>query len=144
LIIEVLGYPPCPLCLYQRLPYYFLLTIGLVAFPLNAALKLGQMAWISIGSIAVLTLCLSTALGIFHAGVEFNLWQGPTGCSGAIQAANIEQLLETLKNKVAVSCKEPNILILGLSLSVWNTIVSVFMLAVMYQGLRNSINQRTI
>ena len=37
----ILGYQPCPLCLYQRIPYFFLITISLITIIYKKLSKLG-------------------------------------------------------------------------------------------------------
>lgn len=73
----------------------------------------------------VVILAVSAGLGVFHAGVEFSLWAGPSGCSGRLDSSSMESLLESLKHTKAVSCTTASFWIFGLSLSVWNAIVSV-------------------
>lgn len=121
--IEKAGYPPCTLCLYQRIPYYALCVILLASLLLannNAARKLRQPFLLLILAILV----VSTGLGVFHAGVEFALWEGPKGCSGALDSSNIDNLLETLRQTKVVSCAKASFWVFGLSLSVWNAIIS--------------------
>ncbi|MCZ7861350.1 disulfide bond formation protein B [Agrobacterium salinitolerans] len=123
LAIEKAGYPPCTLCLYQRIPYYALCAILLAALLLannGAAKRLRQPFLLLILAILV----VSTGLGVFHAGVEFALWEGPKGCSGALDSSNIDNLLETLRQTKVVSCTKASFWVLGLSLSVWNAIIS--------------------
>ena len=78
----VIGLPPCPLCLEQRIAYY-------VSIPLAAMVLLG----VSVGSSRkVLMLALfaiaaamlwNAGLGVYHSGVEWRWWPGPQDCSGA-------------------------------------------------------------
>lgn len=128
--IEMLGYKPCVLCLYQRIPYYvsLLLTLILLTMPEHAIIKK-----LLLSSLFV-TLIVSAGLGWFHAGVEFKWWQGPQGCSGTINAQDIQSMLESIKNTSAVSCNKPSLLIFGYSLSVWNAIWSLVLLLILLSG----------
>ncbi|MDW9481704.1 disulfide bond formation protein B [Sinorhizobium meliloti] len=123
--IERAGYPPCTLCLYQRIPYYVLVCVLLLAaLPLadDATAKRFRRPFL----ILILAILLvSAGLGVFHAGVEFALWEGPRGCSGALDSSTIDNLLESLRKTKVVSCTKASFWVLGLSLSVWNAIISM-------------------
>jgi len=75
-IFEAAGYLPCELCLMQRWAYYAaipLTAVLLVAAPLQrAGLYLLALLWIG-----------SMIFGIFHSGVEWKWWAGPTACTGS-------------------------------------------------------------
>ena len=128
--IEMLGYKPCVLCLYQRIPYYvgLFLTFVLLTMPEHAIMK-------NIFLLAlIITLVVSAGLGWFHAGVEFKWWQGPKGCSGTIDAQDIQSMLESIRNTSAVSCNKPSLLIFGYSLSVWNALWSLALIIILSAG----------
>ncbi|MBY3432948.1 disulfide bond formation protein B [Rhizobium laguerreae] len=121
--IEYMGYPPCHLCLLQRLPW-FAMAVLLLGY-----LAAQRMAWFNsihrhVLFLSLAILLVSTGLGVFHAGVEFALWEGPKGCSGSLDTTNIDNLLETLKQTKVVSCTKASFWVFGLSLSVWNAIIS--------------------
>lgn len=131
LAIESAGYPPCTLCLYQRVPYYALLLLFVLAWlALRFVPDLKRYTRVFSGVVLV-ALLISAGLGAFHAGVEFGWWEGPKGCSGSIDATSLDNLLESLKETKAVSCTKASFWIFGLSLSVWNAIVSTTLAAVM-------------
>ena len=72
----VIGLPPCPLCLEQRIAYY-------ISIPLAAMILLG----LSVGSsrkvllLALLAIAVAmlwnAGLGVYHSGVEWRWWPGP-------------------------------------------------------------------
>ena len=122
-IIEIAGYPPCTLCLYQRIPYYLGVMIVLMI-----ALAMGHSKILKVLKFSLVCLLLvSIGLGGYHAGVEFKWWLGPQGCSGTIEAYDVKSMVQALMNTPVASCNEPNILIFGFSLSVWNTLLSILM-----------------
>lgn len=122
-LIEKAGYPPCTLCLYQRVPYY--IALGLFALAALVIRMPGARRFQRPFILVLVALfVVSGAMGVFHAGVEFALWDGPRGCSGSLDTSNMETLLETLRNTKAVSCTKASFWIFGLSLSVWNAVVS--------------------
>jgi disulfide bond formation protein DsbB len=124
LAIERAGYPPCTLCLYQRVPYYALAGF-FVASALVGRTGLAARLYRTSMFLILAILLVSACLGIFHAGVEFSLWDGPKGCSGNLDATNVSALLDSLRSTKAVSCTRASFWIFGLSLSVWNAIVSL-------------------
>ncbi|MCA0431971.1 MAG: disulfide bond formation protein B [Proteobacteria bacterium] len=112
-IFEYAGYLPCELCLMQRWAYYGLVPVALL-------LALWNPSWLR-GALAVLGLVLvgNAIFGVFHSGVEWGWWQGPTTCSGGAMTMGLPDL-----SKPAVMCNEAAIRILGLSLAGWNAVIS--------------------
>ena len=130
----VLGYPPCPLCMWQRWPYLLPLLAGLLALvffrggavappprppslrgrslgsprvPSNVLLCVGALGWAITGSIAA-----------YHVGIEHGWWQGEAGCSaGAIGGGDIRA---QIMNAPLVACNQVSLRILGLSMANWN------------------------
>jgi disulfide bond formation protein DsbB len=123
LAIQYAGFPPCHLCLLQRWPYYALCAL-LVGYS-----ALHRKPWFNsvhrqVLSLFLAILLVSAGLGVFHAGVEFAWWEGPKDCSGSLDVSNIDNLLETLKQTKVVSCTKASFWVFGLSLSVWNAVIS--------------------
>lgn len=122
-VVQGRGYTPCELCLKERLPFY-------VGVPLAAALMLGASRMprpirrLAFGMLA-LTFGCGGALGAYHAGVEWHLWAGPSGCSGvAATPPNVGDFLRQLDSVVPVRCDEAAIWVAGLSLAGWNALLS--------------------
>ncbi|TIX01562.1 MAG: disulfide bond formation protein B, partial [Mesorhizobium sp.] len=74
------GYIPCHLCLEQRTPYYIgvpLMVLAAIASMLHAP------AWLTRGLLAVggLLMLYGLYLGVYHSGVEWQWWAGPTDCT---------------------------------------------------------------
>jgi disulfide bond formation protein DsbB len=112
-IFEYFGYAPCELCLMQRYAYYAVIPLSLLFSFLDTKLQ-------RTGLYLVATIMLGSLIfGIFHAGVEWKFWQGPTTCTGGEVTGGLPDL-----TKKAVMCDQPAIRILGLSLAGWNAIVS--------------------
>ena len=114
-IIEYAGYPPCELCLKQRLAYYLAIPISLLM-----ALLYGQSSALQKNAMAVLGLIMlaSCMFGIYHSGVEWKFWEGPSECTGDF-AGGLPDL-----TKKAVMCDQAAIRVLGLSLAGYNAIIS--------------------
>ena len=78
-----------------------------------------------------------TGLSLYHAGVEWKLWAGPTACSGAITApAAVGDFLKQLNSVTVVRCDEAALQVLGLSLATWNALVASGLAVVSVVGYR--------
>ena len=112
---EYLGYAPCELCLKQRYAYYAVIPLSLIFSLLNPpAQKTGLylIGFIMLGSMI---------FGIYHSGVEWKWWPGPTTCTGGGFGGGLPDL-----TKKAVMCDQPALRIVGLTLAGWNAIISAF------------------
>ena len=129
------GYAPCELCLKERLPYYA--GIALAALTLAVA-RFGPPALARVGLVLLALLFLfSAGFGVYHAGVEWKWWEGPTGCTGALaRPTSNADFLQQLQSVHVVRCDAVAIRILGLSLAGWNAIVSLVIAGVAASGVR--------
>lgn len=132
---QAAGYAPCELCLKERLPYYA--GIALAAVTLALA-RFGPPALARVGFVLLALLFLfSAGFGVYHAGVEWKWWEGPTGCTGAIaRPTSNADFLQQLQTVHVVRCDAVAIRILGLSLAGWNAIVSLVIAGVAIAGAR--------
>jgi disulfide bond formation protein DsbB len=77
----------------------------------------------------------NTYLGIYHSGVEWKWWQGPTDCSGALEnLGTAGNLASTLEKMSVVRCDEAAWRFLGLSLAGYNALISAALAAVAIWG----------
>lgn len=130
----VIGLAPCPLCLEQRLPYYAAVPLGLAVF---LAARRGQGGLARLGLVALVLLMLVAAgLAIFHSGVEWQFWQGPTACSGGGPALGSGNLFNDLQQARVVRCDEAPWRLFGLSLAGWNALIALALTLVALAGLR--------
>ncbi len=122
-IFESMGYIPCELCLLGRVPFY----VGVPLAALTALAAHWGRAGLARFGLALLALVFLAGAGIavFHSGVEFHLWPGPTECTGALTGVlSPEDFMAQLKRVKPVRCDEPALLVFGLSLAVWEAVVS--------------------
>jgi disulfide bond formation protein DsbB len=122
----VLGLLPCKLCLEQRWPHYAGLVVGAVALACGLAGIGGRT--LARGALWLLALifAVSLAMGAYHAGVEWGLFEGPSDCGGAGPAAagSMQDFMKQLQTTRVVSCTEAAWRWLGLSLAGWNAVFS--------------------
>jgi disulfide bond formation protein DsbB len=118
-IFQMLGYPPCKMCLWQRWPHAAAVLIGLAYFYLETRVLL----WL--GALAA---AITAGIGFFHAGVEQGWWEGPNSCtSGAIDGLTPEQLLEQILAAPLVRCDEIAWALGGISMAGWNGLLSTLL-----------------
>src|SRR5262245_20944830 len=131
------GYPPCPLCLDQRIPYYVAIPLGalVAAVAVRGAPRLQR--WVVTGGLAVLALAMliGAALAIYHAGIEWKWWAGPQDCSGPLDPLGSGDLLRRLQTINIVRCDEAPWRFLGLSLAGYNVLISLALAAVAIWGI---------
>lgn len=125
---EYFGYLPCELCLMQRWAYYAAIPLAaLVAclpekgLAIRAGLAALALIWLGSG-----------VFGVYHSGVEWDWWPGPTACTGD---GGLSNGLPDL-TKPVVMCDEPAIRILGLSLAGWNAVISAALAILAVAGAR--------
>jgi disulfide bond formation protein DsbB len=126
----VLGYPPCPLCLQQRIPYYVVIPLSLILAIAARARAPRPLVAAGFGVILIATLC-GAALGAYHAGVEWGFWPGPSDCSGPLADLGAGgSLLDQLNSIHVVRCDRAAWRFLGISLAGYNTLISLAMAAI--------------
>ena len=117
----VLGYQPCNLCLYERVPYFLAILILLVNFKYNKLEKHFIFFLIIIFFIA-------TLLSLYHLGIEQGLIEESLLCN-LEKGTNIvdkDEILKQLQQK-NISCKDVAFKIFGLSLTSFNIIISILL-----------------
>ena len=133
----VLGYVPCMLCLWQRWPYYIALPLamaGLLVVRGESGRRYLPLLAVLLGLIFV----VSFGLGAYHAGVEWKLWAGPTGCGGRLttSAPSLDDFRKSLNTARVVLCDEAAMRILGLSFAGWNAVVSAVIAGLCFSAMR--------
>jgi disulfide bond formation protein DsbB len=133
-VFQALGYTPCELCLEERIPYYAGIAVAVPAIVLaiRGPCRLLPAAF----ALLFLIFAASAAFGVYHAGVEWSFWPGPSSCTGAIpKAASMQDFLHQLNTIKVVRCDAVAIRILGLSLAGWNAVISVLLAGIAVIGI---------
>lgn len=115
------GYPPCEMCLWQRYPHFAAIVVGLVGGLLLTigALPQNLARLIAIG--ALLCVAASGLIGVYHAGVEWHWWAGPSACTGS--AFQLSGKLDL--NAHVVSCDHAAWRLFGISMAGYNALISL-------------------
>ena len=130
----VIGLAPCPLCLEQRIPYYVAIPLAVIVAILAAR---GASPGLIRGGLVLLalTMIVGAALGVYHAGIEWHWWAGPTECSGPLVDLNaISDLTKRIQQSSVVRCDQAAWRFLGLSLAGYNVLISLALAAVALAG----------
>ncbi|MBV8474893.1 MAG: disulfide bond formation protein B [Hyphomicrobiales bacterium] len=127
-IFQAFGYEPCELCLTQRYAYYAGVPLAAIAFAL-AASGAGRTLLRALFWLIALVFAASVILAIYHSGVEAKLWQGPTSCTGSLDAVGGGNLLAQLAKVKVVRCDAVQLRVFGLTLANWNILISAALAA---------------
>ena len=113
------GYPPCEMCMWQRYPHIAAAVIGIlgggaVRFGLLDSKLARPIAWLT-----VLLVAVSGAIAVYHAGVEWHWWKGPSACTGHAFTGPIDLTQKVVLCDIAAWRR------FGLSLAGYNALVSL-------------------
>jgi disulfide bond formation protein DsbB len=121
-MFQFIGYAPCKLCMYQRIPYFILVPLSI----LGLWQKTGH-CYIKIAITVILT--AEILMAGFHTGVEHGIFTLKMSCnSAASSATDVEQFRKLLETAPIAACDKPTLFILGLSITAWNLLYSTFFL----------------
>jgi disulfide bond formation protein DsbB len=116
----ILGFEPCILCLYQRIPYFLLIILSIsgAIFP-NKKQILYFLAIIIFAAI-----CLAA----YHTGVERAFFDPTATCNMGVRIPDnisLEEVRELLYNAPIANCTVASYKIFKLSMTEWNLIMNI-------------------
>ena len=116
-----LNHQPCKLCLYERIPYILSILLIIKILFVKKYEKITLF-------ILFLIFIASAVLAFYHFGIEQGFFSESFVCKAGDLSETLskEQLLEQL-NKNSISCKDVSFRVLGLSLAIINTILSIIL-----------------
>jgi disulfide bond formation protein DsbB len=113
---------PCKMCYWQRYPHAVAIGLGL------AFLLIQHQSLLWLGALAALA---TGGIGLYHAGIERGLWQGPASCtSGPIDGLSTDDLVAQIMTAPMVRCDEVPWALFGISMAGWNAILSICLMAI--------------
>jgi disulfide bond formation protein DsbB len=115
------GYPPCEMCMWQRYPHFAAIAIGLIGGLLLRANVLPSSLAKPVATLALLCVAITGAIGVYHAGVEWHWWKGPSACTGPLFQLGAKLDL----NAHVVSCENAAWRLFGISMAGYNAIISL-------------------
>ena len=119
------GLAPCQMCLWQRWPHAIAIGLGLLAFHPRLTKAAARLA--------ALVVLVGAGIAAFHAGVEWDWWEGITSCAGtgnALGGLAGGDLLSMDGPLGVVRCDEAAWVFLGLSMAGWNAVFSLILSAI--------------
>ena len=128
-----LGYPPCKLCIYQRIPY--LIAIFITFLGINYSKNLFWLYAL------LLVFFSSFLLSGYHFGIEHEVFKEFSGCTGnSLDIIDKNELLKILNSEVN-SCKNVDFKIFGLSLATINFLLSFIIFILILKVIKNEKNK---
>ncbi|HBD52096.1 MAG TPA: hypothetical protein DC036_06320, partial [Alphaproteobacteria bacterium] len=117
----------CSLCIWQRWAHVAVIVCALgwlvISQPIGASLRAGLI----ITALAGIT---SVGVAGYHAGVEWQLWAGPAGCTASLSSGgSTADLVDSLLATPVVRCDDVPWSLFGLSMAGWNMLLSVDIVA---------------
>jgi disulfide bond formation protein DsbB len=110
------GLHPCEMCYWQRWPHGAAIVLAALAFTTPARTPLSR----ALTMLAAISIAISGAIGVYHAGVEAGIFEGFTTCT-----ATGARTLEDILNVPLVRCDQIQWSLLGISMAGWNAILSL-------------------
>ena len=115
------GYPPCEMCMWQRYPHYAAIVAGLGGGLLLTMGALPQNFAKPLATVTLLLIAVTGLIGVYHAGVEWHFWAGPSACTGS--AFQLSGRLDL--NAHVVSCDHAAWRLFGISMAGYNAVISL-------------------
>jgi len=116
---------PCQMCLNQRYPYYFIISIFIVFYFISKTPNI----WLYI--LSELAVLYGLFYSVWHVGIEQNLLTGPSSCSRKLEKANsVGDLKEQIFNQSIINCNEISWSMFGLSAATLNSLLLFFLLLI--------------
>ena len=127
-----LGYRPCKLCIYQRIPYLIAIFLTFLGISYSK-----NFIWLY----ALLLIFFSSfLLSGYHLGIEQEIFKEFSGCTGnSLKITDKDELLKLLNSEVN-SCKNVDFRIFGLSLATINFLLSFVIFILTIKVIRNEKN----
>ena len=128
-----LGYKPCKLCIYQRIPY-----LAAIFFTFLGISYYKNLTWLYLLLIIFFS---SFLLSGYHFGIEQSIFKEFSGCTaGSIDITDKNDLLKSLNSDLK-NCKNVDFTIFGLSLAAINFLLSFLICIIILKVLKNEKNK---
>jgi len=128
-----LGYQPCKLCVYQRIPYLIAIFLTFLGISYSK-----NLIWLYT---LLLVFFSSFLLSGYHLGIEQEIFKEFSGCTGnSVNIIDKNELLKLLNSEVN-SCKNVDFRIFGLSLATINFLLSFIIFILILKVIKNEKNK---
>ncbi len=113
------NYPPCELCIYQRIPYFIMICIALFFL-------ISKKFYPTLSLLMIFLFISSATVSGFHTGVELELWNFKSACTNNVtKFENIDQLRSFLDEVPITKCDQVIWDYKGISMAGYNFIFSI-------------------
>jgi disulfide bond formation protein DsbB len=109
------GLYPCEMCHWQRWPHEAAIAFSILAFFLKPPARTILVV------LAALSILISGAIGVFHAGVEYGWWEGLTACTNTAASGSLADIMKA----PMIRCDVPQWTLWGISLAGFNALFSI-------------------
>jgi len=109
---------PCPLCLYQRIPYFLLLALASVGFLLKRHCLVKYICYL-----CAIVFLFGAVISLYHASIERGIIEESLSCSSSSKNTSIDSLRDEINNN-NVPCKDVRFRIAGFSMAEINAMFS--------------------
>jgi disulfide bond formation protein DsbB len=116
-----LEFDPCPLCIYQRVPYFIASFFSVAGMILNS--KFSKLLL----QILILVFISGASISVYHLGIERSWWSPSKMCKPEIRVGentSLEEFKIALDHAPIGDCSKPAITIFNFSLAEINSIFS--------------------
>jgi len=134
----VWGFNPCNLCIFQRIPYYIIIALSILAI----FLRKKPTSVIILICFCIIGFLAEIGIAGFHVGVEQKWWPGTESCGGGDVASSIEALRAQIMGAPISRCDDPSFYFLGITMAAWNLIYSLFLLIFTLYSLKRVVKNR--
>jgi len=110
------GLHPCEMCYWQRWPHGLAILLAAASFTAPATSSRSR----ALTLLAALSIAVSGAIGVYHAGVEAKVFEGFTTCT-----SNGAMSFKDLLKVPLVRCDQIQWSLFGISMAGWNAILSL-------------------
>ena len=128
-----LGFNPCKLCVYQRVPFLIAIFISFLGISFSK-----NLVWLYV---LLITFVSNFILSGYHFGIEQEIFNEFSGCtSDSLNITDKNELLKLL-NSNTNSCKNVDFRIFGLSLATINFLLSSVIIIIIFKIIKNEKNK---
>ncbi len=116
----ILGFEPCILCLYQRIPYFLLIILSISGTIFSDK----KYILLLIAAVILGAICLSG----YHTGVERAIFNPTATCNMGVKIPDnisVEEVRELLYNAPIATCTVASYKIFKISMTEWNLIANI-------------------
>jgi len=110
------GLVPCEMCWWQRYAHFAALGLAVAAFALPV-----KRLFVALSGLA---LAAASAIGGYHAGVEYGWWKGLTECTTTVSFSNGGDPLAAIMAAPVIRCDVVQWKLMGISMAGYDFLIS--------------------